>query len=121
MTPPPQDAPPPATAGHELGFDLPPPASVSRGRAAWLVLAFLLVVGGVFAVAYVPRRQERVALAEASQVADRAQMRVETVTPKLGSSDRALSLRDDRFPERSTARRAVPIRVRPRLLSYLRR
>ena len=90
--PPPQDAPPPATTGHELGFDLPPPASVSRGRAAWLVLAGVIVLSGVFALAYVPRRQERAALADATQVADRAQMRVEVVTPKLGSSDRALSL-----------------------------
>jgi membrane fusion protein (multidrug efflux system) len=94
MTPPPsQDGvPPPATAGHELGFDLPPPAAVSRGRAVWLLLAALLVVGGVFALGYLPRRQERAALADATEVAEHAQMRVETVTPKLGSSDRALSL-----------------------------
>jgi RND family efflux transporter MFP subunit len=90
--PPPQDAPPPVTAGHELGFDLPPPASVSRGRAVWILLAVVVVLGGVFALAYVPRRQERAALVEATQVAERAQMRVEVVTPKLGSSDRALSL-----------------------------
>ena len=93
MTPPPQgEAPPRATAGHELGFDLPPPASVSKGRAAWLVLAAAMVLGGAFALAYLPKRQERLALAAATQLADRADMRVEVVTPKLGSSDRALSL-----------------------------
>lgn len=93
MTPPPHgDAPPRVGGGHELGFDLPPPATVSKGRAAWIGLVAVLVLGGAFALAYLPKRQERAALAEAAQAADRAELRVEVVTPKLGSSDRALSL-----------------------------
>jgi RND family efflux transporter MFP subunit len=90
--PPPHDGPPHVTPGHELGFDLPTATPVSKGRATWLVLGGVTVLGIAFAVAYVPKRRERAELAEATQVADGAKLRVEVVTPKLGSSDKAISL-----------------------------
>jgi RND family efflux transporter MFP subunit len=83
---------PAKTAGHELGFDLPAPAAVSKGRATWLVLAALAALGVAFALAYLPKRRERADLAEATQVAGTADLRVETIEPKVGSSDRAMSL-----------------------------
>ncbi|MGO8992909.1 MAG: efflux RND transporter periplasmic adaptor subunit [Polyangiaceae bacterium] len=79
-------------AGHELGFDLPAAAPVSKARAAWIVLGALVVLGAAFAAAFVPKQRERAALADATQVSDSALLRVEVVTPKLGSSDKALSL-----------------------------
>ncbi len=79
-------------AGHELGFDLPAPATVSKARGAAIVLGGLVVLAGAFAFAYLPKRHENAELAEATKVAGEAQLRVEAVTPKMGSSDKALSL-----------------------------
>jgi RND family efflux transporter MFP subunit len=100
MTPPPPGEVPETTAlgghvppaGHELGFDLPAPTRVSKGRATRIALVALVVLGAAFAAAYIPKQRERAALVEASQVADNAILRVTVVTPKLGSSDKALSL-----------------------------
>lgn len=76
---------------NDPGFDLPPPARVSPARVA----AFAVVVAVVFAVAFVvgwlPRRQARASL-ESTQAALAGGPRVEVITPKLGSSDRALTL-----------------------------
>ena len=82
----------PVTASHELGFDLPPPASVSRGRVVGIAIVGVLVVGAAFFFGYLPRRHDQAALAEATVTAGKAQLRVDVVTPKIGSSDRALSL-----------------------------
>jgi membrane fusion protein (multidrug efflux system) len=88
----PEVAPPPVVAGHELGFDLPAPASVSKTRALGIGLVGVLVVGAAFVFGYLPRRQERAALVQATQIAGTAGLRVEVVSPKMESSDRALSL-----------------------------
>ncbi|MGD0527447.1 MAG: efflux RND transporter periplasmic adaptor subunit [Polyangiaceae bacterium] len=84
MTPPPE--------GHELGFDLPPPATVSRSRIVVLGLVGVAVLGAAFVVGYLPRRAERAALVQATQAAGGALLTVDVVTPKASSSDRALSL-----------------------------
>jgi len=76
---------------NDPGFDLPPPARLSPTRVA----AFAVVVAVVFAIAFVvgwlPRRQARASL-ESAQAQLASGPRVEVVTPKLGSSDRALTL-----------------------------
>ena len=77
---------------HELGFDLPPPTSMSRKRAVVLGVLAFGVLGVAFIVGYLPRRTARAELAEATKVAGSALMAVETVSPKAGSSDRALLL-----------------------------
>jgi membrane fusion protein, multidrug efflux system len=79
-------------AGHELGFDLPPPASVSKARGVAIVFGVLVVLAGAFAFAYLPKRHEDAALAAGTRAADRAELRVAVIAPKVGSSDRALSL-----------------------------
>jgi RND family efflux transporter MFP subunit len=84
LTPPPE--------GHELGFDLPPPATVSRSRIVVLGLVGVAVLGAAFVVGYLPRRAERAALVQATQAAGGALLTVDVVTPKASSSDRALSL-----------------------------
>jgi membrane fusion protein (multidrug efflux system) len=78
--------------GDDLGFDLPPPASISRSRAMLFGLAAFVVLGGAFGYGYLPRRAAQAALVEAAHVGDGALQRVEVVTPKEGSSDRAISL-----------------------------
>jgi RND family efflux transporter MFP subunit len=97
MTPPPPggDGGPPntdtsTTHGHDLGFDLPPAASMTRSRAAMLAFGGVVVLAGAFAFGYLPRRAEHAALVQASAGEDAALMRVEVVRPKTGSSDRAL-------------------------------
>jgi membrane fusion protein (multidrug efflux system) len=84
--------PPPPTEGHELGFDLPQPATISLPRALALGAAVLVVLGVAFAVGYLPRRAEQAALAQAAQTVDGNLVHVDLVTPLQKSSDRALSL-----------------------------
>jgi membrane fusion protein (multidrug efflux system) len=88
----PHAAAPPVTAGHELGFDLPAPASISKVRAVAVGGGVLAVLAAAFVFGYLPGRQQRAALAEATDVAGKAVEHVEVVTPKVGASDRALSL-----------------------------
>lgn len=82
----------PSPNDHELGFDLPAPATVSRSRALLLGFGALAVLAGAFAIGYLPRRADRAALVESAQVGGEAALRVEVVSPKEGSSDRAISL-----------------------------
>jgi membrane fusion protein, multidrug efflux system len=82
----------PVTAKHELGFDLPAPASVSKKRGALIGVALVVGLGAAFSFGYLPRLRARTALAQASELAGKVGLRVEVVTPKAGSSDRALSL-----------------------------
>jgi membrane fusion protein (multidrug efflux system) len=83
---------PPSPNDHELGFNLPAPATVSRSRALLFGLGALAVLAGAFAFGYLPRRAERAALVDGALVGGEAVMRVEVVAPKEGSSDRAISL-----------------------------
>jgi membrane fusion protein, multidrug efflux system len=78
--------------GHDLGFELPQPASMSPARAILIGLVVVGVLGAAFAFGYLPHRAAKTELAEESRVADSASMRVEAVTLKVGSSDRALLL-----------------------------
>ena len=84
MTPPPE--------GHDLGFDLPEPATISRTRVLVIGLVGVAVLGAAFVVGYLPRRADRAALVQATQQAGGALLSVDVITPKEGSSDRALSL-----------------------------
>jgi RND family efflux transporter MFP subunit len=88
----PEQQPAPVAGAHELGFDLPPPATLSRGRAFALGVVGIAVLAAAFAFGYVPRRHEQDALSESTVAASKATLRVAVVTPKVGSSDRALSL-----------------------------
>jgi RND family efflux transporter MFP subunit len=98
MTPPPPphgEPPPPSphgAAGHDLGFDLPAPAPVSRTRVVGLGAVALCFLAVAFALAYLPKRREKAELAVATLAEGSAKLRVETVAPKLGSSDRAITL-----------------------------
>lgn len=76
----------------DLGFSLPEPAKLSRTRALALVTLGVLVLGGLFLVGWLPRRNAQKELAGDTRAAESARLRVEVVAPKLASSDRALTL-----------------------------
>jgi membrane fusion protein, multidrug efflux system len=76
----------------EIGGALPEPAEISPGRLVAVAVLAALVLCGLFLAAYVPKRRERAQLEAAARVAERATRRVEVVSPKALSSDRALSL-----------------------------
>jgi membrane fusion protein (multidrug efflux system) len=82
----------PIKPGHELGFDLPPPAAISRGGALAAVVGGAILIGAAFVVGYLPRHRARAALEEAAQTTAQATMRVDVLAPKVGSSDRAVAL-----------------------------
>ncbi len=94
MTTPPHDHDPAARVAGEgdLGFDLPAPAAISKIGLAAAIMGMILAVSAAFWIGYLPRHRDRVALDEAALAAGRAVMRVEVVTPKLVSSDRAILL-----------------------------
>ncbi|HEX4449165.1 MAG TPA: efflux RND transporter periplasmic adaptor subunit [Polyangiaceae bacterium] len=78
--------------GHELGFDLPAPAAISRGGAAAAIVGGAVLIVAAFVVGYLPRHRARAALEEAAQTSGQAIPGVQVVAPKVGSSDRAVAL-----------------------------
>ncbi len=95
MTPP-SHAPPQVTestaAQSELGFDLPAPAAISKTGLAAILAGSVGLIGVAFVFGYLPRQRERAALTEGAQAAGQSLLRVDIVTPKLISSDRAVLL-----------------------------
>src|SRR5262245_15182317 len=83
----PSDAP-----SADLGFDLPPPASPSRGKTLFFSGGALVVLGGLFAASYLPRHHAQAELQERAAEAGKAIPRLAVAPPKLVSSERALRL-----------------------------
>jgi membrane fusion protein (multidrug efflux system) len=81
-----------APPSPDLGFVLPSARRIPRRRLITAALIALAVLAVAFAVGYLPRRGKRAALTASVETAQRALPRVETVTPKIGASDRALQL-----------------------------
>lgn len=77
---------------RELGFDLPRPAQVSRGRAALFTLGASVLLAGAFLAVFIPKRRARRALEEGAATVSGALPRVEVARPTVLSSDRALVL-----------------------------
>lgn len=96
MTPLGTEPGPPASPGplvdDDLGFDLPSAASLSKTRLAVAAAVGIGVLGAAFAVAYLPRRHARAVLEEDAKTSEGALLRVEVISPKVGSSHHALSL-----------------------------
>lgn len=84
------DKPTPADA--DLGFDLPEPARLSRGRLAVISLLTLLVLGAAFLLAFRPRHAARAELEAQAQQTAKALPRLTVVPPKLVSSDRSIKM-----------------------------
>ena len=76
----------------ELGFDLPAPAKPSRTRLVAAGVVFAGVVGAAFLFGWWPKHRAASNLATETSVAADALLRVEVVTPKVLSSNRAVVL-----------------------------
>jgi membrane fusion protein, multidrug efflux system len=75
----------------ELGFELPPPPTVSR-RALALGGGAAVILAGAFLASWLPARHERAHLVEAARVTGQAPLRVRVVRPQAGEERRAVSL-----------------------------
>ena len=76
----------------DLGFSLPPPATVSRGRAIFISAATALLLVGVFLASYLPMRRDGHALQAATSGQETKTTRVAVVVPTVASSERSLTL-----------------------------
>lgn len=86
-SPRPSDAP-----KEDLGFALPEPARLSRGRALTLGVIGLAVLGGAFVLAFAPRKSARAELETRAAEAERAAPRLTVAPAKLVASERNLRL-----------------------------
>ncbi|RYZ01682.1 MAG: efflux RND transporter periplasmic adaptor subunit [Myxococcales bacterium] len=87
QSPRPSDAPP-----ADLGFALPEPARLSRGRAATLAVVGVVVLGGAFVLAFAPRKSARAELEAQAAEAEHAAPRLTVAPAKLVASERLLKL-----------------------------
>lgn len=88
----PSDPHDPSRAHSELGFDLPPPARTSAGRIGFFAVLGVAVLGCAFLVTWLPKRKARLELEASAQADVSANLRVDTISPKVLSSDRSLAL-----------------------------
>ena len=82
----------PEARPDDLGFALPPPATLTPARAVAFGLIALVVVGGAFLSGWLPKKNARAALEAETHSADIGALRVQVVTPKVGASDRSMTL-----------------------------
>lgn len=90
-----EDRPTPRADGApsaDLGFALPEPARLSRGRVVLLALLGVLLLGGTFLLAFAPRRSARAELSSRAAEAERAAPRLTVAPAKLVASERHLKL-----------------------------
>jgi membrane fusion protein, multidrug efflux system len=80
-----------AARPDDLGFALPPPATFTPARAAILLGLAAAVGAAAFVGGWLPKKQARAALEEETRVQNDVP-RVQLVVPKLGTSDRSLTL-----------------------------
>jgi hypothetical protein len=77
---------------HDLDFALPAPAKVTSGRAVFIAVLAVALLGGVFAASYLPMRRDRQALEAGAKEHEVKTPRVELVTPTVAASQRSLLL-----------------------------
>jgi multidrug efflux pump subunit AcrA (membrane-fusion protein) len=104
----------PERPNADLGFDLPPPAVLTKTRAAAISAIVIVALGGAFAAAYLPRRSARAALEEGVRGREGSLPRVEVVKPKEVSSNQALTLPGSIQPLEQTV-------IYPRVSGYVRK
>lgn len=112
--PPHAHEPPKAPGGGDLGFELPPPAVVSRTRIVAIGAVILVCLLIVFAGAYLPRRRARAALEEGVKAAESAAPRLEVIAPQVVATGRALVLPGSVLPLEETT-------LYPRANGYVRK
>lgn len=112
----PHERPSAPRAGQEsdLGFDLPPPAKISGPRLAIFAFAGVSLVALAFVAGWLPKRRARLELEANTKELAATVPRIEVVTPKVLSSDRALVLPGTVSPLEEAA-------IRTRASGYVRR
>lgn len=85
-----------------MGFALPAPATLSPARAIAVVVVVLVLLGAAFLIVYLPRRHAQAALVAGTDESAHSAIRVNVVTPKVMTSDRALLLPGTVTPLQST-------------------
>lgn len=76
----------------DLGFDLPPPATMTKTRAFAIVIGLGVVGAGAFLFGYLPRHHARAELEQASKQDRAAAPKVDVIVPTVKKSDHALVL-----------------------------
>ncbi len=102
-----------AAKAGDLGFALPPPARISRGRAALVAGAVALIAGAAFLVRWIPMRGERRALEAATKQSVVAPPKVQVIAPSVVAADRAITLPGSVMPLEETV-------IYPRVNGYVR-
>jgi RND family efflux transporter MFP subunit len=97
----------------DLGFELPEPARFSGRKVALATMLGAAALAGAFVVGYLPKRRAQAAIVEAAKASSGALMRVQVISPKTDSSDRALELPGSILPLEETI-------VYPRASGYVR-
>ena len=83
---------PPLAGEPNLGFVLPSARLISKRWLRTAAAVSLLLAAVAFGFGYLPRRSQKRALAASVEGVQQASMRVETIAPKSGASERALEL-----------------------------
>lgn len=78
--------------GAELEFELPPPAKPGSGKVIALVVVGAAVVGTLFVVGLLPRLKAKHELVTETAKTESAAYKVNVFSPKVKSSDRAMTL-----------------------------
>lgn len=76
----------------EIGFALPEPMRITRGRAIGLAFVALAALSGLFLVSFLPRMRSNALLAESTKATHEALPRVEVVVPRVSSSATSIVL-----------------------------
>jgi membrane fusion protein, multidrug efflux system len=79
-------------ATDDLGFDLPEPAHLSRGRLFTIGGVVAALVAAAFLFGYLPKHRAKAELVEGARVEAEQAPRVEVVSPTVTNSDRAIVL-----------------------------
>lgn len=79
-------------AADDLGFDLPEPAHLSRGRLLTIGAVGAALLTAAFLFGYLPKHSAKAELVEGARAEAEQAPRVQVVSPKAMSSDRALVL-----------------------------
>lgn len=79
-------------AADDLGFDLPEPVDVSRGKLVGIAAVGGVAIAAAFLFGYLPKHHAKSALAESVQAEGSEAVRVDVVAPKVMTSDHALVL-----------------------------
>jgi membrane fusion protein, multidrug efflux system len=111
---PPHPEAPEHQAPGDLGFDLPPPAKITRSRALAIAAVALALIAAAFLLRFLPARQARAALEADTRDQETGTLRVQIIAPTVVSSDHAIALPGSVQP-------LEEILLYPRVSGYVRR